>query len=81
MSVWRKSNPAPIPEGRLKLVTVEHEGKPVVVWELQCPECGCWGIIDEDQLYGRVSCDHTDEIIGCTFHETRNWFETAERAA
>lgn len=66
----------PVPEGRLRQVL--SDGEPV--WKLQCPQCGRWGGVDEDQLHGRSSVDHTDPIIPCTFHETRNWFATARRS-
>lgn len=56
-------------------------------WELRCPGCGAWGRIDDDQLHGRVSVDHSGDDApvtvyapeGCTFHETRDWFTTAVR--
>lgn len=52
-------------------------------WELRCPACGHWGDIDDDQLHGRVSVDHTHtdysgRHILCTFHETRDWSVTAD---
>lgn len=65
--------PAP-PQGQIRQVISDGE----LVWKLRCPQCGRWGQIDEDQLYGRVSVDHTDPPE-CTFHETRDWFSTAER--
>jgi hypothetical protein len=46
------------------------------VWQLRCPECGKWADLDDDQMHGRVSVDHTHE--GCTFHETRDWWNTAD---
>lgn len=51
---------------------------------LRCPQCGHWGQIDESQLRGRVSVDHSGGIenngcaCGCTFHETRDWHMTAD---
>jgi hypothetical protein len=55
-------------------------------WNLHCPQCGHWGEIDEDQLRGLVSCDHTNcgvtragSICDCAFHETRDWLNTAIR--
>jgi hypothetical protein len=66
-----------LPQGRLR--TIKRDGEPVV--QLQCPQCGRWGDIDDDQLHGRVSVDHTDVHRGetlCTFHETRDWKSTAE---
>lgn len=65
---------APVPEGRLRLMGTSR-------WYLQCPKCGKWGGIDDDQLHGRVSVDHTRYNDGtphdCTFHETRDWFASA----
>jgi hypothetical protein len=46
----------PLPEGRLRATT--RDGSRVV--QLQCPACGCWGDIDDEQLHGTVSVDHTD---------------------
>lgn len=67
------------PKGELHRVTRDGHA----IWELRCPQCGHWGEIDEDQLHGRVSTDHTHSDTNgnpiCTFHETRNWFEAAER--
>lgn len=66
------------PAGRLKQ---EQDGS----WMLCCPECGHWGEIDEDQLHGRVSVDHSGGAeangcrCGCTFHQTRDFFNTATR--
>lgn len=62
---------APLPQGRLRPIVLD--GEPA--WRLQCPGCGHWAYIDEDQLHGRVSIDHTD--TDCTFHETRDWYSTA----
>ena len=63
----------PISKGRLRHTL--SDGVPI--WKLQCPQCGCWGEIDDDQIHARVSVDHTDPIIPCTFHETRDWWNTA----
>ncbi len=72
----------PVPEGRLRQII--SNGQPV--WKLQCPQCGHEGQIDDDQLHGRVSVDHTncgatypESECGCTFHETRDWHATAAR--
>lgn len=72
------------PRGELKVVTLD--GEPT--WRLRCPSCGHWGIIDDDQAHGRVSVNHGPSgeqgiyegnacSCGCTFHETRDWVETA----
>lgn len=39
----------------------------VCVW-LRCPACGTRGMIDDDQLRGRVSVECASP--GCGFHET-----------
>lgn len=39
-----------------------------------CPKCGKRGLIDDDQLHGRVSI--VCGIDGCEFHETHD-FATA----
>lgn len=62
-----------VPSGRLRYH--QRDGLPVL--QLQCPGCGRWGDIDDDQANGRVSVDHAGDG-GCNFHETRNWLETAE---
>lgn len=48
------------------------DGEPV--WSLKCPGCGTWGLIDEDQLHGRVSVDHAAD--GCVggYHETHDFY-------
>ena len=42
------------------------------------PKCGEWGLIDDDQLHGRVSviCPNA----ACDFHETRDWTSPENRA-
>lgn len=46
------------------------------VWQLKCPGCDTWADIDEDQLHGRVSVDHTD--TGCSYHETHDFAGSIE---
>lgn len=38
-----------------------------IVWQFRCPECHHWGDIDDDQMHGRVSIDHSE---ACGFHRT-----------
>lgn len=53
------------------------------VWKFRCPECHAWGDINDDQLHGRVSIDHSGTVVHradgpftCTYHQTRNvWAE------
>lgn len=59
---------AETPYGRLREVTRDDEQ----VWLLECPGCGEWAELDEDQLHGRVSCDHTFEAA-CGYHETHDF--------
>jgi hypothetical protein len=46
-----------------------------IVWQLRCPECHQWADLDDDQLHGRVSIDHTD--TGCAFHQTYDLYAMA----
>jgi hypothetical protein len=58
----------------------ELDGTTGAVWRFRCPVCGVWGDIDDEQLHGEVSIDHTEfvrykrddlpEGTRCTFHET-----------
>ena len=41
-----------------------------LVRKVCCPGCGVWGIIDDDQFFGRVSI-----LCECGFHETINLAE------
>jgi len=34
----------------------------------QCPGCGTWSVLDEDQVRGRVSMD----CVWCAYHETHD---------
>ena len=43
------------------------------VFYLTCPRCGVRAEIDDEQLYGKVSVDHTD--TGCSYHETHDFTE------
>lgn len=52
--------------GRLR--SIRRDGE--LVWQLRCPRCHQWADIDDDQMHGRVSIDHTD--TGCSFHETHD---------
>jgi hypothetical protein len=65
------------------LRVVIRDGEPV--FQLRCPGCGVWGDLDDDQLHGRVSTEHSAgsddrgyaSSSGCGFHETRDWFSEA----
>jgi hypothetical protein len=52
--------------GPLELRHVLRDGE--WIWQLRCPRCGKWGLIDDDQLRGRVSILHEE----CGFHETHD---------
>lgn len=57
-------------------------------WEFECPVCKIWGSIDNEQLHGKISVDHSGQRyrdIGgvwrtCTYHETHD-FSAALAAA
>lgn len=55
--------------GRLRRVI--RDGEPT--WLLECPGCGQWGGLDDDQLHGQVSVDHA--AMGCSggYHETHDF--------
>lgn len=72
-----------LPGAELAAPLREELGITGPVWKLRCPACGVWGEIDDDQLHGRVSVDHTDYVrhrsedppegFRCTFHETHDF--------
>lgn len=59
------------PHGRLRTVT--RDGAQVV--ELECPGCGIWAALDDDQLHGRVSVDHAAQGCPGGYHETHDFSE------
>ena len=50
-----------------------RDGRPVM--KLCCPGCGRWADIDEDQFYGSVSVECTND--GCDYHKTVDWSKEA----
>ena len=42
-------------------------------WLMECPGCGEWASLDDDQWHGRVSVDHAS--MGCAggYHETHDF--------
>ena len=54
---------------------VNRDGKPS--YNFECPGCGEWGALDDDQFHGRVSVDHTSDR--CTYHETHDFAAELER--
>lgn len=61
--------------GRFRAVSRDGE----TAWLFECPGCGTWATLDDDQWIGRVSVDHAAD--GCTggYHETHN-FQASLRA-
>ncbi len=53
--------------GRFNHVRSDGEMK----WLFECPGCKGWGSLDDDQMNGRVSVDHSGP--DCTYHETHNY--------
>lgn len=48
---------------------VQHtdiDGKRAEVWYIKCPKCKEVGMVDADQVHGRVSIHH----LACGYHET-----------
>lgn len=58
---------------KYKLKEVTRDGRPL--WKLQCPRCGIWGDLDDDQFNGRVIV-----LCDCGFHGTIN-FAAIEKEA
>jgi hypothetical protein len=64
-----------------RLRTVRRDD--AMIWQFRCPECHHWGDIDDDQLHGRVSLDHTncehkaDDRCPCTFHQAHDLYAMA----
>ena len=54
-------------------------------WVFECPGCGTWAYLDDDQWHGLVSVDHSGETSpttgeACSYHETHNYFSVLERS-
>lgn len=64
-----------MPDEQPWLRMIQRDGDPVV--QLRCPACSKWGDIDDDQLHGRVSVDHSDARTAsgkpCIYHETHDF--------
>ena len=47
-------------------------------WLFECPGCGTWAYLDDDQWHGRVSVDHAS--MGCEggYHETHDYAATLQ---
>jgi hypothetical protein len=54
-----------------RVARFQPTGEQVAVVKLQCPTCGVWGDLDDDQLHGRVSVEC--QTPGCSFHETHDF--------
>ena len=52
-------------------------------WVFECPGCGTWAYLDDDQWHGRISVDHSGETSPttgavCDYHETNDYFTALE---
>jgi hypothetical protein len=66
------------PLGKFRQVNV---GEPLVdAWMFECPGCGTWAYLDDDQWHGRVSVDHAS--MGCEggYHETHDYVASLSAA-
>jgi len=64
------------PFGRLRMVYGEdgyYDQGRIFKYELECPGCGEWGLIDQDQLTGTVSVNHAAEGCSGSYHETHDF--------
>lgn len=48
-------------------------------WLFECPGCGTWAYLDDDQWNGRISVDHAS--MGCkgNYHETHDYLSELSR--
>jgi phage terminase large subunit GpA-like protein len=42
-------------------------------WRFECPGCGTWAALDNDQWLGSVSVDHAADGCAGRYHETHNF--------
>ncbi len=49
-------------------------------WLFECPGCGQWAYLDNDQWHGDVSVDHTTDGCSGGYHETHVYFAVLEAA-
>ena len=61
--------------GRFRGVTSDG----VAEFLFECPGCGTWAHLDDDQWNGRVSVDHASDGCKGGYHETHN-YQAALRA-
>lgn len=55
--------------GRFRRVKSDGE----YAWLFECPGCGTWASLDDDQWAGRVSVDHAADGCKGGYHETHNY--------
>lgn len=64
------------PFGRLRMKYQEdgyYDQGQIFKYELECPGCGVWGLLDQDQLHGQVSVDHAADGCPGGYHETHDF--------
>lgn len=47
-------------------------------WNFQCPGCGQWAYLDDDQFHGRVSINHAADGCAGGYHETHDFHAALE---
>lgn len=57
------------PLGRFRAVI--RDG--VAGWLFECPGCGTWAELDDDQWAGRISVDHAADGCKGGYHETHDY--------
>lgn len=48
-------------------------------WLMECPGCGTWASLDNDQWLGQVSVDHAADGCAGAYHETHNYAADLEK--
>jgi hypothetical protein len=63
------------PLGRFRMVNPRDamRGNREDAWLLECPGCGQWAYLDDDQWHGRVSVDHAADGCPGGYHETHDY--------
>jgi len=56
--------------GRFRRVSIDDQSD---TWLFECPGCGEWAYLDNDQWNGRVSVDHASDGCHGKYHETHEY--------
>lgn len=60
------------PLGRFRRINADPVALPER-WLFECPGCGTWAYLDDDQWHGRVSVDHAADGCSGGYHQTHDY--------